>query len=216
MRRLRPTDGTAVHRRAAVYHMAKCRKGATPLHGQLRLEMKQCYDLLKLKARETEAGQARSPRSHVERPASGVPRGLWASDRSRGERAARGAPRAQGAARRVPESSGDSVAARQARRGRGDVCHGVDGGRSDRHQGRRAVRGGEGGAAGRPGPARERARAAPGPLQVTTSAGRGLLLERGRFASGEERGGKPKGARGADADGAFALKSVVRAVGTAR
>ena len=57
MRRLRPTDGTAVHRRAAVYHMAKCRKGTTPLHSQLRLEMKACYDQLKLEARETEDGE---------------------------------------------------------------------------------------------------------------------------------------------------------------
>ena len=37
--------------------MAKCRKGTTPLHSQLRLEMKACYDQLKLKARETEDGE---------------------------------------------------------------------------------------------------------------------------------------------------------------
>ena len=54
MRRLRPTDGTLVHRRAAVYHMARCKTGGSPLHGKLRKEMKAIFDVLKAKARETE------------------------------------------------------------------------------------------------------------------------------------------------------------------
>src|SRR5262249_29528676 len=54
MRRLRPTDGTAVHRRAARYHIAKCRTASAPLHGQLKAEMAALYDDLKAKARATE------------------------------------------------------------------------------------------------------------------------------------------------------------------
>jgi hypothetical protein len=54
MRRLRPTDGTLVHRRAAVYHMARCKTGGTPLHATLRNEMGLLVAGLKTKARETE------------------------------------------------------------------------------------------------------------------------------------------------------------------
>ena len=54
MRRLRPTDGTQVHRRAAIYHMARCVTGGTPLHTTLRNEMGLLVDALKSKARETD------------------------------------------------------------------------------------------------------------------------------------------------------------------
>jgi hypothetical protein len=54
MRRLRPTDGTLVHRRAAVYHIARCTTGGTPLHATLRNEMELLLDGLKSKAREAE------------------------------------------------------------------------------------------------------------------------------------------------------------------
>jgi hypothetical protein len=54
MRRLRPADGTRVHRRAARYHLAKCRHGGAPLHADLRAEMTGKYTYLKTKARELE------------------------------------------------------------------------------------------------------------------------------------------------------------------
>ena len=54
MRRLRPTDGTTVHRRAAIYHLAQCKTGKDPLHGTLHAEMRARIDALKAKAREVE------------------------------------------------------------------------------------------------------------------------------------------------------------------
>ena len=39
MRRLRPEDGTPAHRRAAGYHITKCKQGKAPLFGQLAAEM---------------------------------------------------------------------------------------------------------------------------------------------------------------------------------
>ena len=54
MRRLRPTDGTLVHRRAAVYHMARCKTGKDPLHATLHEEMRARAEALKAKAREVE------------------------------------------------------------------------------------------------------------------------------------------------------------------
>lgn len=54
MRRLRPTDGTTVHRRAAIYHLSRCLTGGTPLHGALHQEMKPLVAALKAKAREVE------------------------------------------------------------------------------------------------------------------------------------------------------------------
>ena len=54
MRRLRPTDGTRVHRRAAVYHMARCVTGGAPLHATLRSEMGLLVAGLKAKARDAE------------------------------------------------------------------------------------------------------------------------------------------------------------------
>lgn len=54
MRRLRTTDGTTVHRRAARYHMAKCLQAAAPLLSDLHAEMAGKYTTLQLKAREVE------------------------------------------------------------------------------------------------------------------------------------------------------------------
>ncbi len=54
MRRLRPTDGTNVHRRAAIYHMAQCKPCSAPLHTTLRAEMEPLVNALKSKAREGE------------------------------------------------------------------------------------------------------------------------------------------------------------------
>jgi hypothetical protein len=54
MRRLRPVDGTLTHRRAARYHMAKCRHGGSPLHADLRAEMTARYNDLKAKTRAVE------------------------------------------------------------------------------------------------------------------------------------------------------------------
>jgi hypothetical protein len=54
MRRLRSTDGTNVHRRAAIYHMAQCSSGGAPLHSTLRVEMEPLVNALKAKAREGE------------------------------------------------------------------------------------------------------------------------------------------------------------------
>ena len=54
MRRLRPTDGTSVHRRAACYHMSKCLSGNATLHATLHTEMSARYTALKAKGREVE------------------------------------------------------------------------------------------------------------------------------------------------------------------
>jgi len=54
MRRLRSADGTAVHRRAARYHLAKCRAGQAPLFAALRAEMTGKYTDLKAKQRAVE------------------------------------------------------------------------------------------------------------------------------------------------------------------
>jgi hypothetical protein len=54
MRRLRPTDGTPAHRRAACFHMSKCFSGGVPLHATLHTEMSAKYAALKAKAREVE------------------------------------------------------------------------------------------------------------------------------------------------------------------
>lgn len=54
MQNLRETDGTAAHRRAIRFHMAKCRTGGAPLHAQLRAEATAVYDDLKTKERATE------------------------------------------------------------------------------------------------------------------------------------------------------------------
>ena len=54
MRRLRSTDGTTLHRRAAVYHLARCKAAGTPLHLSLHKEMKPLVDALNAKRREVE------------------------------------------------------------------------------------------------------------------------------------------------------------------
>jgi hypothetical protein len=54
MRRLRPQDGTPVHRRAIRYHLSACRAVDTPLHHQLHAEASALYDDLKAKSRATE------------------------------------------------------------------------------------------------------------------------------------------------------------------
>lgn len=54
MRRLRPADGTGVHRRAARYHISRCTKGEAPLHATLRDEMSAKLDALVAAARANE------------------------------------------------------------------------------------------------------------------------------------------------------------------
>lgn len=54
MQHLRDTDGTQAHRRAARFHLAKCKGGGTPLHAQLRAEAAAVYQDLKAKQRATE------------------------------------------------------------------------------------------------------------------------------------------------------------------
>lgn len=54
MKRLRSTDGTAVHRRAARYHLAQTKLGTAPLHATLAGEMSAKYATLVSKARATE------------------------------------------------------------------------------------------------------------------------------------------------------------------
>ena len=54
MRRLRPTDGTPLHKRAARYHLAKLTTGGAPLHQTLHAEMTALYAALKVRARATE------------------------------------------------------------------------------------------------------------------------------------------------------------------
>ncbi len=54
MRRIRDTEGTPVHRRAARYHMARCQQGGAQLHTTLRAEMLALFTALKLKARAVE------------------------------------------------------------------------------------------------------------------------------------------------------------------
>ncbi|MDI1444116.1 hypothetical protein [Polyangium sp. 6x1] len=54
MRRLRPTDGTPLHKRAARYHLAKLTTGGAPLHQELHAEMSAKYSDLTAKARATE------------------------------------------------------------------------------------------------------------------------------------------------------------------
>lgn len=53
MRRMRDTDGTAVHRRHARFHMASCKDGEA-LHVTLYNEMSVLYNALKAKAREVQ------------------------------------------------------------------------------------------------------------------------------------------------------------------
>lgn len=54
MRRLRSTDGTSPHRKAAQFHISKLRSGKAPLHATLMAEMTAKYDLLVAKSRECE------------------------------------------------------------------------------------------------------------------------------------------------------------------
>lgn len=54
MQRLRPVDGTELHRRATRYHMSKCRNGKAPLHQELYTEVTAVYKLLVGKSREVE------------------------------------------------------------------------------------------------------------------------------------------------------------------
>ncbi|MDI1483467.1 hypothetical protein [Polyangium sp. y55x31] len=54
MRRLRPTDGTPLHKRAAQYHLAKLTTGGAPIHQELHAEMAAKYADLKAKARAVE------------------------------------------------------------------------------------------------------------------------------------------------------------------
>lgn len=54
MKRVRPTDGTGVHRRAARYHMSRCTSGGTPLHKTLHAQMSARYVALVASARATE------------------------------------------------------------------------------------------------------------------------------------------------------------------
>lgn len=54
MRRLRPTDGTPVHRRVARYHVSRCKLGTAPLHATLTAEMGARYTALIAKARAVE------------------------------------------------------------------------------------------------------------------------------------------------------------------
>lgn len=58
MRRLRPTDGTQPHLRAARYHMAKCQKPGPALHAELRAEMTARYEQLQTKSRLVEDAEA--------------------------------------------------------------------------------------------------------------------------------------------------------------
>ncbi|MFO0759162.1 MAG: hypothetical protein U0359_21900 [Byssovorax sp.] len=60
MRRLRPTDGTRLHQRAAYYHIAKCRTGTAPLHTKLRKEMTLLHAALKDKARKVEDAEEKA------------------------------------------------------------------------------------------------------------------------------------------------------------
>jgi len=54
MRRLRMTDGTEPHLRAARYHMAKCQKPGPALHADLRVEVTAKFNQLKTKCRLVE------------------------------------------------------------------------------------------------------------------------------------------------------------------
>jgi len=54
MRRLRTTDGTEPHLRAARYHMAKCKKPGPALHADLRAEMASKFTKLRDKSRLVE------------------------------------------------------------------------------------------------------------------------------------------------------------------
>ncbi|MDI3283169.1 hypothetical protein [Polyangium sp. 15x6] len=54
MRRLRPTDGTSAHKRAAGYHCTKVKTGNTKLHAELHEEMSLKLADLKAKARAHE------------------------------------------------------------------------------------------------------------------------------------------------------------------
>jgi len=54
MRRLRPTDGTPVHRRAARYHLTQCKLGTAAIHQTLAGEMAALYAPLVAGARATE------------------------------------------------------------------------------------------------------------------------------------------------------------------
>lgn len=54
MRRLRSTDGTEPHLRAARYHMAKCQKPGPALHAELRAEMTSKFNQLRDKSRQVE------------------------------------------------------------------------------------------------------------------------------------------------------------------
>ena len=54
MRRLRPEDGTPAHRRAAGYHITKCKQGKAPLFGQLAAEMTAHRTALRSKSRAVE------------------------------------------------------------------------------------------------------------------------------------------------------------------
>lgn len=54
MRRLRPTDGTQPHRRAAQFHLRKCKAAKLPLHTTLQTEMKEKVAKLVAKSRAVE------------------------------------------------------------------------------------------------------------------------------------------------------------------
>lgn len=54
MKRLRPTDGSAQHRKTAKYHMGACRQPGNPLFAQLRAEMSPKVADLKAKQRAVE------------------------------------------------------------------------------------------------------------------------------------------------------------------
>jgi hypothetical protein len=54
MRRLRPTDGTAQHKRAAKDHLGKLTLGGAPVHQELHAEMKLRFDTLKARERATD------------------------------------------------------------------------------------------------------------------------------------------------------------------
>lgn len=71
MRRLRPTDGTPLHKRASRYHLAKLTTGGSPLHQELHAEMSAKYADLTAKARavedaEDEASAASALADHAE------------------------------------------------------------------------------------------------------------------------------------------------------
>lgn len=85
MKRLRPTDGTPVHRRAARYHQAKCTLGTVPFHKTLEAaEVGLEYKDLVTKARATEdllvaadAGMDAAELHSSKLAARGAPRRRW-------------------------------------------------------------------------------------------------------------------------------------------